>query len=140
MIINLPNRKTGTDANVPMRGVERAAPLVREGFRIVEGRMFDSGKNEIIVGAGAAPGGLVWTVDTNTNDGEPRLQFLDTATMISSPYAWSGPYSGAATTNGGAYSSARSQAVLVDTSNDVLRAYAAGEHGDGTAFAAGVSA
>jgi putative ABC transport system permease protein len=54
VIINLPKRSTGTDANVPMRGVERAALKVRDRLRLLEGRMFDWGKNEVIVGAGAA--------------------------------------------------------------------------------------
>jgi putative ABC transport system permease protein len=54
VIINLPKRSTGTDANVPFRGVEKAAAAVRNDFKIVEGRMFESGRNEVIVGAGAA--------------------------------------------------------------------------------------
>ena len=54
VIINLPKRSTGTDANVPFRGVEKAALAVREDIKIVQGRRFESGKNEVIVGAGAA--------------------------------------------------------------------------------------
>jgi putative ABC transport system permease protein len=54
VIINLPKKSTGTDANVPMRGVERAALKVRDHLRIVEGRLFEWGKNEVIVGTGAA--------------------------------------------------------------------------------------
>jgi putative ABC transport system permease protein len=54
VIINLPKRSTGTDANVPMRGVERAALKVREKLKMVDGRMFEWGKNEVIVGVGAA--------------------------------------------------------------------------------------
>ena len=54
VIINLPKRSTGTDANVPFRGVGKAGPAVRDGFQIIEGRMFESGRNEVIVGAGAA--------------------------------------------------------------------------------------
>ncbi|HEX5219809.1 MAG TPA: ABC transporter permease [Verrucomicrobiae bacterium] len=54
VIINLPKRSTGTDANVPFRGVQQAAFAVRDDFKIVEGRRFESGRNEIIVGAGAA--------------------------------------------------------------------------------------
>ena len=54
VIINLPKRSTGTDANVPMRGVEHPALKVRDRLQIVEGRMFDWGKNEVIVGTGAA--------------------------------------------------------------------------------------
>lgn len=54
VIINLPKRSTGTDANVPFRGVEKAALAVREDVKIIQGRRFEPGKNEIIVGAGAA--------------------------------------------------------------------------------------
>ena len=52
-IVDLPMRSTGTSANVPFRGVTARAPGVREGFRIVAGRMFESGKDEVIVGRGA---------------------------------------------------------------------------------------
>jgi putative ABC transport system permease protein len=54
VIINLPKRSTGTDANVPFRGVGPAAVDVRGDIRITEGRKFEPGRNEIIVGAGAA--------------------------------------------------------------------------------------
>jgi putative ABC transport system permease protein len=54
VIINLPKRSTGTDANVPLRGVEPGAVGVRDGFKIVSGRLFERGKNELMVGAGAA--------------------------------------------------------------------------------------
>lgn len=54
VIINLPKRSTGTDANVPFRGVGPAALAVREDVKIIEGRKFQSGRNEVIVGSGAA--------------------------------------------------------------------------------------
>ncbi len=54
VIINLPKRSTGTDANVPLRGVEATAPVVRGNVKLVAGRMFEWGRNEVIVGAGAA--------------------------------------------------------------------------------------
>ncbi len=54
LIINLPKRSTGTDANVPLRGVRPAALHVRDRLEIVEGRMFQWGLNELIVGRGAA--------------------------------------------------------------------------------------
>jgi len=54
VIVSLPKRSTGTDANVPLRGVEGAATAVRDNWKITEGRMFEWGKNEVIVGAGAA--------------------------------------------------------------------------------------
>ena len=54
VIINLPKRSTGTDANVPLRGVGQTAPAVRGDVTIAEGRRFEPGRNEVIVGAGAA--------------------------------------------------------------------------------------
>ncbi|HRK33063.1 MAG TPA: ABC transporter permease [Candidatus Hydrogenedentes bacterium] len=54
VMINLPKRSTGTDANVPLRGVEKAGTEIRGDLKIVEGKMFELGKNEIIAGAGAA--------------------------------------------------------------------------------------
>jgi putative ABC transport system permease protein len=54
VIINLPKRSTGTDANVPLRGVEKAALAVRGDLQFPEGRTFAPGRNEVIVGAGAA--------------------------------------------------------------------------------------
>lgn len=54
VIINLPKRSTGTDANVPLRGVSPAAYDVRGNLQLVEGRRFEPGKNEVVVGAGAA--------------------------------------------------------------------------------------
>lgn len=53
VIINIPKRSTGTDANVPLRGVEPAAFAVRSDVEIVEGRAFEWGRNEVIVGSGA---------------------------------------------------------------------------------------
>lgn len=53
-IIGLPKRSTGTDANVPLRGVQPAAFRVRQGVRIIAGRNFEPGRNEVIVGRAAA--------------------------------------------------------------------------------------
>jgi putative ABC transport system permease protein len=52
-IVDLPMRSTGTAANVPFRGVTARGPGVRQGFRIVAGRLFQPGRNEVIVGRGA---------------------------------------------------------------------------------------
>jgi len=54
VIIDLPKRSTGTAANVPMRGVEQTAFAVRDEVSIIEGRMFEFGTNEVIVGRGAS--------------------------------------------------------------------------------------
>jgi len=60
VMINLPKRTTGTDANVPLRGVDPAALQVRGNIKILAGRMNEWGKNEVIAGVGAAQefGGL----------------------------------------------------------------------------------
>ena len=50
VVVDLLKRTTGTVANVPLRGVEPAAFGVRDEVRLVEGRMFRPGTNEIIVG------------------------------------------------------------------------------------------
>lgn len=51
-IVDLPMRSTGTSANVPFRGVAPRAAELRENFRIVAGRMFEPGQNEVIIGRG----------------------------------------------------------------------------------------
>jgi putative ABC transport system permease protein len=51
-IVDLPMRSTGTGANVPFRGVTARGPELRDGFRLLAGRMFRSGTNEVIVGRG----------------------------------------------------------------------------------------
>jgi putative ABC transport system permease protein len=54
VIIDLPKRSSGTDANVALRGVEQAAFHVRDKLKIVQGRPFERGKNEVVAGIGAA--------------------------------------------------------------------------------------
>jgi putative ABC transport system permease protein len=54
VVVDVPKRSTGTDANVPLRGVEPAAFAVRPKVRIVEGRTFAEGRNEVIAGRAAA--------------------------------------------------------------------------------------
>jgi putative ABC transport system permease protein len=54
VIIDLPKRSTGTPANVPLRGVESTALAVRREVSIVEGRMFEFGTNEVVVGRSAS--------------------------------------------------------------------------------------
>ncbi len=54
VVIDLPKRSTNTPANVPMRGIEPVTLQVRDEMSIVEGRMFEFGTNEIVVGRGAS--------------------------------------------------------------------------------------
>jgi putative ABC transport system permease protein len=54
VLVNRQKISTHTDANVPVRGVDPASLLIRDKVKIVEGRMLEWGRNEMIVGAGAA--------------------------------------------------------------------------------------
>lgn len=53
VVLNLPKRSTGTDANVPIRGVLPAAYKVRKDMQLVSGRWCEPGRNEIVVGRAA---------------------------------------------------------------------------------------
>src|SRR5687767_14297948 len=54
VIIDIPKISTDSAANVPLRGIEPAGTALREEFSIAEGRMFEFGTNEVIVGRGAS--------------------------------------------------------------------------------------
>ena len=45
-------RVNGTETHMPIRGVGPEAPAVRNEFRIVEGRMFEFGRAEVVTGIG----------------------------------------------------------------------------------------
>lgn len=53
VIVDLLKRATQSSANVPLRGVGSNAFTVRDSVKIVEGRNFEAGRNELIVGRGA---------------------------------------------------------------------------------------
>lgn len=53
VIVDLPKRSTGTEANVPLRGVQPNAMAARNGVELVSGRMFEPGRNEVIAGVSA---------------------------------------------------------------------------------------
>ena len=54
VIAAFPLRKTGTDANVQVRGVSPRVLEVRDRVRITKGRMFQAGINELIAGRNVA--------------------------------------------------------------------------------------
>ena len=54
VVVDVAKKTTGTDANVPLRGVGPQAFTVREEVEIVEGRRFEPGRAEVIVGSAAA--------------------------------------------------------------------------------------
>ncbi len=53
VVVDVKKKSTNTDANVPFRGIQSGAFAVRNNVAMVEGRMFETGKNEIIVGRAA---------------------------------------------------------------------------------------
>jgi putative ABC transport system permease protein len=52
-VVNLPTKADGTDANVQLRGVGPRAWELRPNVEIVEGRAFQPGLRELVVGTGA---------------------------------------------------------------------------------------
>jgi len=76
VIIDLPKRSTGTAANVPMRGVESTAFAVRDEVAIVEGRMFEFGTTEVIVGRGASGQFAGLTVGSVVQSGQSSWQVV----------------------------------------------------------------
>ncbi len=53
VIVDLNKRSMNTPANVPLRGIEPAAVQVRDEAKVTDGRMFQFGTNEAIVGRAA---------------------------------------------------------------------------------------
>jgi putative ABC transport system permease protein len=76
VIVGHPLKRSGTDANVPLRGVSLAALQVRPRLKIVEGRMFQPGTNEIIVGRAASRQFVGLTVGTSVRWGEGSWQVV----------------------------------------------------------------
>ena len=54
VVVDVEKKSTGLSANVPLRGIQPSGLDVRDNVEIIEGRMFELGKNEFIVGRGAA--------------------------------------------------------------------------------------
>ncbi|MEE2566275.1 ABC transporter permease [Hyphobacterium marinum] len=50
VIVDGIKRSSQTEANLPLRGVGAQAPALRDGFTITEGRMFEPGAAELVVG------------------------------------------------------------------------------------------
>jgi putative ABC transport system permease protein len=76
VIVNHPLARTGTDANVPLRGVSPSVLQVRPEVRIVQGRMFESGRNEIVVGRAASRQYANLSVGTTVRWGENSWQVV----------------------------------------------------------------
>ena len=52
VIVDGIKRSTGTEVNIPLRGLNETGVGMRKGVNIISGRMFVEGKTEIVVGAG----------------------------------------------------------------------------------------
>ncbi len=53
VVVDVKKRSNNTEANVPFRGIQTGAFDVRNNVQMVDGRMFEPGKNEIVVGRAA---------------------------------------------------------------------------------------
>ncbi len=53
VVVDVKKKVNNSDANVPFRGVQPGAFDVRDRVELIEGRMFEPGKNEIVVGRAA---------------------------------------------------------------------------------------
>lgn len=53
VVVDVAKKSTGDVANVPLRGVQESAYAIRENLSIVEGRPFEPGRNELLVGRSA---------------------------------------------------------------------------------------
>ena len=77
VIIDLPKKSTpDATANVPMRGIEPAGIPLREEVSLIEGRMFQFGTNEVIVGRGAKGQFMHLNVGDTIVSGQNRWQVV----------------------------------------------------------------
>ena len=91
VIVGHPLKRSGTDANVPLRGVTPAALKVRPKTQIVEGRMFNPGTNEIVVGRAASNQFQGLTVGAPVRWGDSSWQVVgifDAAGSVSESELW----------------------------------------------------
>lgn len=52
VIVDGVKKSSGTEANIPLRGLDSRGVSMRKNFSLVEGRMFTPGTNELVVGEG----------------------------------------------------------------------------------------
>jgi putative ABC transport system permease protein len=76
VIVGHPTKTDPSDANVPLRGVSEEALGVRPEVKIVEGRMFTPGTNEIVVGRAASRQFAGLTVGASTKWGQNNWQVV----------------------------------------------------------------
>ena len=52
VIVDGVKKSTNTEVNLPLRGIDRKGLLLRPNIQLLQGRIFELGKNELIVGSG----------------------------------------------------------------------------------------
>jgi putative ABC transport system permease protein len=76
VIVGHPLKRSGTDANVPLRGVTPEALAVRPGIEFIEGRMFRPGTSEIVVGRAASISFSGLSVGSTVRSGDNSWQVV----------------------------------------------------------------
>lgn len=76
VILDLPKKSSTTNANIPMRGIEPAGMALRPEVTIIDGRMFEFGTNEVIVGRGANAQFVNLDVGNTVVSGQNRWQVV----------------------------------------------------------------
>jgi putative ABC transport system permease protein len=84
VLVDRAKRTTGTDANVPLRGVEETAFDVRGNVKITSGRRFETGRNEVIVGEGARTAFLGLEPGQSFDLGQTKWEVVGTFTAAGS--------------------------------------------------------
>ncbi len=122
----------------------RRVDLSPDGSRVVNVECFqfdlDPGDSSgVPVGLSPGPGDdLIMTLDNNNSNALPRMVRVNPAALLATPFAInSNAFSGA--TNGGCYSHSLGKAIILDSFDDVLRAFSAGESSSGLMLAPGIS-
>jgi putative ABC transport system permease protein len=91
VVVDHPLKRSGSAANVPLRGVSPEAFQVHNRLKIVEGRNIEFGKNEIIAGRAAAQQFVNLTVGTNLQWGENKwtlVGIFDEGGAVSESELW----------------------------------------------------
>jgi putative ABC transport system permease protein len=91
VLIDLPKISTGSEANVPLRGIEPETLKVRDEAKLVEGRMFRFGTNEVIAGRSASRhfAGLSLGSEVKTGQvGWTVVGFFETGGSVSETELW----------------------------------------------------
>jgi putative ABC transport system permease protein len=91
LILAIPLSRTGTDANVPMRGLSSVGFAVRPDVKLTEGRMFTPGTTEIVVGRAASRQFAGLTTGSTVRSGKTSWQVVgifDAAGSVAESELW----------------------------------------------------